>query len=45
MEPNKCDDIGWFELDNLPENTIPYIKHAIECISKNIVYSEFGFDN
>jgi hypothetical protein len=43
MEPHKCDDLRWFELDNLPENTVLYIRQAIDCISKNIFYSEFGW--
>jgi 8-oxo-dGTP diphosphatase len=43
MEPDKCDDLGWFELDRLPENTIPYVKQAINCFRKNIRYSEYGF--
>lgn len=43
-ELNKCDDLSWFDLNNIPENTIPYIKHAIECINKNIFYSEFGWN-
>ena len=41
MEPHKCDDLSWFEFDNLPNNVIPYIKQVIDCISKNIIYSEF----
>lgn len=43
MEPHKCDDLRWFKLDNLPENTVLYIKQAIDYISKNIFYSEFGW--
>jgi 8-oxo-dGTP diphosphatase len=43
MESQKCDDLQWFELDNLPDNTIPYIKQAINCIRKNVAYSEYGF--
>ena len=43
MEPHKCDDLRWFEINNLPENIVPFIKQAIDCISKNIFYSEFGW--
>jgi 8-oxo-dGTP diphosphatase len=43
MEPHKCDNLRWFELDNLPKNIVPFIKQAIDCISKNIFYSEFGW--
>ena len=43
MEPNKCDEMKWFNLDSLPENTIPYIRHVIECIKNRIHYSEYGF--
>lgn len=42
-EPEKCDDLGWFPLNKLPVNTIPYIRHAIECYQKKIFYSEFGW--
>lgn len=42
-EPNKCDDVSWHSLDNLPSNTIPYIRQALECINKKIFYSEFGW--
>jgi mutator protein MutT len=40
MELEKCDDLSWFEINNLPKNTIPYIKQAIESFSNNIIYSE-----
>ena len=43
MEPNKCDDMSWFDLNNLPDNIIPYEKYALECINKKIFYSEFGW--
>jgi 8-oxo-dGTP pyrophosphatase MutT (NUDIX family) len=43
MEPEKCDDLSWHDLNSLPENTIPYIKHALESINKKIFYSEFGW--
>ncbi len=43
MEPDRCDDMGWFELDKLPANTVPYIRQAIEMILKEIFYSEHGW--
>ncbi len=44
-EPEKCDDMQWFSLDNLPENTADFIRHFIECYRKGEVYSEFGWQN
>jgi 8-oxo-dGTP diphosphatase len=44
-EPEKCDDLSWFFMDNLPGNTIPYVKKAIECYKNGIKYLEFGWEN
>jgi 8-oxo-dGTP pyrophosphatase MutT (NUDIX family) len=43
LEPGKCDDLCWFELEKLPANTIPYIRQAIGCIAKGVFYSEHGW--
>jgi ADP-ribose pyrophosphatase YjhB (NUDIX family) len=43
-EPHKCDDLSWFDLDNLPKNVIPYVKRAIDCIKNKIFYSEYGWE-
>lgn len=42
-EPNKCDDLSWFDLDNIPKNVIPYIRQAIEGFKNKIYYSEHGW--
>ena len=42
-EPDKCDDLSWFPIDLLPSNTIAYVRHAIECYRKQIIYSEWGW--
>ena len=41
LEPNKCDDLSWYPLDNLPANTIPYIRTVFENIQKGIPFSEW----
>lgn len=43
-EPDKCDDLSWHNLNNLPNNIIPYIRQALEGINKKIFYSELGWE-
>ena len=43
MEPEKCDDLSWFDLDNLPGNIIPYIRKVIDRIQESVFYSEDGW--
>ncbi len=43
LEPHKCDDLSWFDLDALPENIIDYVKIAIQNYKNGITYSEFGY--
>lgn len=40
MEVEKCDDLSWFPVSNLPNNIISYIKLALENMEKNILFSE-----
>jgi ADP-ribose pyrophosphatase YjhB (NUDIX family) len=43
MEPQKCDELAWYPLEDLPENTIEYINAAIENYRKGIKFSLFGW--
>lgn len=43
-EPEKCDDLRFFPLDHLPENTIPYMRKGIELTLKRVPFAEFGWD-
>ncbi len=43
-EPKKCDDIAWFPVDELPENTIEYVRLAIENCAGGVPYSEYGWE-
>lgn len=43
-EPHKCSGLGWFLLDSLPENTVPYIRTALEKIRDGAKYSELYWE-
>ncbi len=44
MEPDKCDDLNWFPIDNLPENILPHVRRVIETYKNNIPFFEYGWD-
>lgn len=43
IEKEKCDDLRWFNLNNLPDNTIERIKQVIKCIENGIIYDDGNF--
>jgi ADP-ribose pyrophosphatase YjhB (NUDIX family) len=43
MEEDKCDEIRWFSLDELPSNMAPEVKLALKNIKNNIFYGELGW--
>ena len=40
-EPDKCDDLRWVEIDQLPENTVPYVRQAIQNHLNGIRFDEY----
>ncbi len=43
METNKCDELAWYPLDDLPENMVGYVRAAIENYNNQIKFSLFGW--
>ena len=43
-EPHKCSDLRFFHLENLPENTISYVREVVEAVFRNEFYSEKDYD-
>lgn len=42
-EPEKCGALTWFELDNLPDNLIPYINNTLQnYLFKPVYFSQQG---
>jgi 8-oxo-dGTP pyrophosphatase MutT (NUDIX family) len=43
VEPEKCDDLRWTDVNQLPANTVPYVKRAIENHLNAIHFDEYGW--
>lgn len=43
MEPEKCSELKWFDINNLPDNIIPNDKRAIYNMINNITLDEYDF--
>ena len=42
-EPDKCDELLWVNVEELPSNTIPYIRQALKNHLTRITFDEFGW--
>ena len=42
-EPEKCDELRWVNINELPDNVIPYVKQAIQNHLTGIPFNEFGW--
>jgi 8-oxo-dGTP diphosphatase len=42
-EPEKCDELRWVNINELPDNVIPYVKQAIQNHLMGIPFNEFGW--
>lgn len=42
-EPHKCDRLAWFDLDDLPDNVIPYVRRALENYRRGEWFDSFGW--
>jgi len=42
-EPNKCDDLSWFDIDKLPDNMIPYVRYAIGASLQDQKFTLYGW--
>nr|MBX2878248.1 hypothetical protein [Saprospiraceae bacterium] len=43
MEPNKCDELRWVDTDQLPTNTVPYIRSALTAVQTEKPFTEYGW--
>ena len=43
QEPDKCDLLAWFAINRLPENTIPYVRRAIDNYRRGVWFDSFGW--
>lgn len=45
MEPDKCDDLAWFDPNALPPNMVPLVRRALENLAAGRFYDSVGWDS
>ena len=43
VEPDRCGGLKWFSIDDLPQNTVDYVRLALEQIRNKNFFSNFGW--
>lgn len=43
-EPHKCDRLAWFDMDDLPDNVIPYVERALGNYRLGKWFDSFGWE-
>lgn len=43
MEPEKCSELRWFDVNNLPQPMVPYALHALTCYKNGKLLSTYGW--
>lgn len=44
VEPEKCDDLSWHPIDNLPANMSPYIRRVLAYVREGTAFSEYTIE-
>jgi 8-oxo-dGTP diphosphatase len=44
MEPEKCDNIAWYPIAQLPPNTIPLLRRVLQLSNEGVSYSEYSVE-
>lgn len=42
-EPDKCLELDWFPLTDLPSNIVPYAAHALRAIGEGQIFTPYGW--
>lgn len=45
MEPDKCDELKWVRIQDLPHNTVPYIAKALDYYQSKMTFTMYGWDD
>jgi 8-oxo-dGTP diphosphatase len=42
-EPDRCDELAWYDMDRLPMNVLPYVRKALENYLAGKWFDSFGW--